>query len=66
MVAPNCVAHFMSSTARQTIDRARQLFRDEAGSIGIMFGLMVIPTIMLVGVAVDIGRMIMVRRVAWY
>ncbi len=62
MVAPNCVAHFMSSTARQTIDRARQLFRDEAGSIGIMFGLMVIPTIMLVGVAVDIGRMIMVRQ----
>ncbi len=45
------------SAARLTAFRA-----DEEGSIGMMFGLMVIPCIMLVGVAVDIGRMIMVRH----
>jgi len=42
---------------------AIELFRsDEQGSIGMMFGLMVIPTILLVGVAVDIGRIISVRN----
>lgn len=35
---------------------------DEQGSIGVMFGLMVIPTILLVGVAVDIARIISVRN----
>ncbi len=50
------------ATDRRSLKILKSFQSDEQGSIGIMFGLMVIPTIMLVGVAVDIGRMISVRN----
>lgn len=50
------------ATDRRSFKCLKSFKSDEQGSIGIMFGLMVIPTIMLVGVAVDIGRMISVRN----
>lgn len=43
-------------------DKLKSFRNDNSGSIGMMFGLMVIPMVMLIGMATDIGRMIMVRN----
>ena len=41
---------------------ASRFARNEDGSTAMMFGLMVIPSVLMVGLAVDFGRMISVRQ----
>jgi Flp pilus assembly protein TadG len=41
---------------------ARRFGRDESGTVAMMFGLMVVPSVMMVGLAVDFGRMLSVRQ----
>lgn len=47
---------------RHCTDAVRLFAREESGSIGMAFGLMTIPCIMLVGMAVDFARIIAVRN----
>jgi Flp pilus assembly protein TadG len=55
---PNRVAHQVQTPAGGATGRGilRRLQKDKAGTVGMMFGLLVIPLTAVVGIAVDFGR----------